>query len=148
MTSKITFQMNLITSMFIINIFLQYCSGKGTHYFKANSIRCHTTEKLSIKNNYWTICAAVCGESEDKLCMGYRFEKFNSSCELCKVCSEATTQTVSMFVINYQDELNKGKCADKVPYRWLFENLYFKINFRYRVLICYWLVSLIKIYCK
>ena len=104
----------------IINIFLQSCSGEGTHYFKANSIQCHTTEKLSIKLNDQTICAAVCDENEDKLCMGFRSEDL--SCELCTVCPETTTRNISMFSINYQNELNKGRCAFKAVYIWLFEN--------------------------
>ena len=120
MSSTTAYQLNLIISMLMINLFLNYYSGEGTYYFKANSIKCHTSEKLSIKRNSKTICAAVCAGNEDKLCMGFRLEDL--SCELCTVCPETTTRNISMFSINYQNELNKGRCAFKAVYNWLFEN--------------------------
>ena len=108
MASVVYLDKILLRSGLIVNILLQCISGQGTHYFKTNSIRCHSTGKFTIKHDVQTICAAVCEEYEDKLCMGFQFE--NLSCELCTVCPETTTRNISMFSINYEDEFTEGKC--------------------------------------
>ena len=104
--------MKFMKQVLMINILFlnQYVCGEGTFYSKIDSFTCYSMEKFNVDQTDESICASACEELETKVCVGFRLEQ--SNCELCLGCPETVAQNITLFLINYQEELDKGTLVE------------------------------------